>query len=136
MADDALKRGEAIARQAASPRLAWLRRADAAAPDQDVDQPLYFVQESSKLSKVYLIVPLWGAGTPANASFVARHVRGGVPLATFSVAMNGTWATSQPVEIGSPGWDLEKDDVLMVSLTKAGAGYIMAACAFFLELSL
>jgi hypothetical protein len=136
MADDALKRGEAISKFMSTPRVYWYRKADTLATDTELLMPIYVASAACTVSNFILTSATWGSGTRTYAGLELSHYRYGSQLASLTTSILPGWAASIPHSVWTPNWTLEIDDVITVSVTKTGVGYLLPDLALALELTL
>jgi hypothetical protein len=118
MGDD-LKKAEAIGSTVNKPRIDWHRSQDLAAADPTEPLPIYVALINAKVSELMVVLGGSYTGSPGDASLNVVHMRGGSPINSTNMAFQAAWANAKTV-IGTPGWDLEPDDILLVEVAKAG----------------
>jgi hypothetical protein len=130
MADEALKRTEAIGKLVDKPKVGWVRAADLLAIDPTAEHPIFISPQKLTLKTVLLS----GSSFPAPAGDATIQVRRRGSATTTHTAVYSiiqpllsSWT---PYTLFSPDLLLEENDIVTVEVSKSGGGVSLPGLFF------
>ena len=133
-ADDALKKGEELGKTLPSPGL-FLRPADALAVTATPLTPFFVAKGAGKISKVQ-IIPGAAVASLANVTLILNRYRSGTGAIVKSQALSGSWSLMTPVSLsGLSNTAIQADDILAITVTKTGGGFLLPAFALVVTIT-